>query len=112
MIPQCLATKRVRKGIIERYEAGILKDIHVKRFLVNYYDGNPNDMLKGNNKKALLEDYILIHEALVGDDLQVHEFETLYERHYENHCCGQMTCILPRGTEYCEVCGNEYTFDS
>ena len=90
------------------YQSGKLKDSHIKKFLVNYYDGSPHDMIKGSNKQALLEDYILIHEALVGDDLRKHEFKELYTRHENEHCCGQAIETLPNGNNYCEVCGTEY----
>lgn len=65
-------------------------------------------MLKGNNKKQLLEDYILINEALVGDDLNKHAFKELYTRHGQQYCCGQAVATLPNGNPYCEVCGTEY----
>lgn len=65
-------------------------------------------MLKGNSKKALLEDFILINEALVGDDLKKHDFKQMYSRHGVPHCCGQAVATLPNGNPYCEVCGSEY----
>lgn len=91
-----------------QYQSGKLKDSHVKKFLTNYYDGSPHDMLKGNNKKQLLEDYILIHEGLVGDDLKKHDFKELYTRHGMKFCCGQSVVKLPTGNLYCEVCGTEH----
>lgn len=90
------------------YQAGKLKDSHVKKFLANYYDGSPYDMLKGSNKQALLEDYILIHEALVGDDLIKHDFKRAYTRNGIRHCCGQANVQLREGVRFCEVCGSEY----
>lgn len=91
-----------------KYQAGKIKDSHIKKFLADYYDGSPHDMLKGSNKKALLEDFILINEALVGDDLKSHPFKQLYKRHGLNHCCGQLVATLPNGNDFCEVCGTEY----
>lgn len=100
--------KSVRGSIMVQYQAGKLKDVHIKKFLANYYDGNPNDMLKGSNKQQLLEDYILIHEAMVGDDLVNHDFKEKYLRHNIPHCCGSMLNKLPNNNHYCEVCGTEY----
>ena len=107
-IEKCEAFRKIRGHIKMEYSCGNLKDVHIKKFLKDYYDGSPHDMLKGSNKMALLEDYILIHEALVGDDLQVHGFKTLYKRHNLDHCCGTMNEILPNGKSFCEVCGSEY----
>lgn len=107
-IAECDAFKLIRKDIEMDYERGLIKDSNIKKFLAKYYNGSPHDMLKGNNKKALLEDYILIHEAFVGDDLKEHGFSILYTRHGKQHCCGNLVVKLPNGNLFCEICGTEH----
>lgn len=100
--------KQVRIDLKAQYSSGKLKDSHIKKFLKNYYDGNPNT-LKGVSKEDLLEDYIITHERLVGDDLVKHELNTLYERNGRKHCCGkELNKSLRVGYPFCEICGTEY----
>ena len=99
----------VKNDIDSKYKSGKLKDSHIKKFLTNYYDGNPNDVVKGSNKKAMLDTYIMIHQDLVGDDLKLHAVNEVYSRNGKNYCCGKrLYKTLRKGHPFCEICGTEY----
>lgn len=75
----------------------------------NYYEGNPTmECPKGCKATCLLDCYIEIHQALVGDDSKQHKFKELYSRDAHYHCCGKPIEVLSSGSMYCTVCGNEY----
>lgn len=103
------AMDKIRNDISVNYKSGKLKDSHIKKFLTNYYDGNPNDVVKGSNKTSMLETYVMIQQDLVGDDLKQHAVNTVYERNGKKYCCGKrLYKQLRKGYPYCEICGTEY----
>ena len=102
-------TLEIKKDIVARYQSGKLKDSHIKKFLKNYYDGNPvNECPTGCNSTCMLDCYIEIHQALVSDYGEKLNFKEPYIRDGERFCCGMELQKLTNGNRYCEVCGAEY----
>jgi hypothetical protein len=86
-----------------------LKDVHIKKFLTKYYEGNPvMTCPTGCKADCQLDCYIDIHKALIDDEGKVVEFETPYVRDGIHHCCGLEMESLDNGNIYCTVCGSEY----
>lgn len=102
-------TKEIEDEIRVKYKSGKLKDSHIKKFLKDYYDGNPsNTCPNGCSKDCLLNCYIEIQQALVSDYGERLHFKEPYIRDGANYCCGMEQAELPNGSKYCEVCGTEY----
>lgn len=103
------AMDKIEKDIRAKYKAKKLKDATIKKFVNNYYDGDPD--LSDLDKEEMLEEYIDIQKHLVDDDGEVHDMKEPYERNGENYCCGAK--LVPgkgkkKGILICEVCGEEY----
>lgn len=91
------------------YKSSKLKDATIKKFLNNYYEGDPDCKdCKGCNKEEALECYIAIQKRMVDDEGNVTKFEEYYDRNEVGFCCGKELGELENGNLYCEICGTEF----
>ena len=101
------AEEEIEKSIRSQYSSKKLKDAKIKNFLAKYNEGNPDFDPKAFDKEEALEEYIKIHKALVDDDGEAFDLESVYIRNNQDYCCGK--ALEEDGdTLYCEVCGSEY----
>lgn len=98
----------VEADILAKYKAKKLKDVQIKKFLTDYYDGNPKKLAKNLTAKQLLDRYIEIHVNLVDDDGEVNEMEDAYLRGGKYFCCGAKMKELDNGNLLCEISGQEF----
>jgi hypothetical protein len=98
----------VKNSINALHKKGKLSDKSLKDFMKQYYDGDPtSDCPNGCKGNCLLDCYIDIHQSLIGDDGDIHDFKTKYTRDNAYHCCGKHLVKL-KDNLYCTVCSNEY----
>lgn len=110
--PIALKEKEVEDKIRADYKAKKLKDTEIKKFLKNYYEGDPDCAdCKGCSKEEILQCYIDIHKNLVDDDAEVNEMEDAYMREGDVYCCGHACQMLENGNAYCEICASEYEME-
>lgn len=100
----------VEKEIKENYESKKLKDTVIKKFLKEYYEGDPDckDCSVGCTKEEALQCYIDLKKNFVDDEGDVHAESEPYYRDNEVFCCGHECSKLDNGNLYCEICGEEY----
>lgn len=103
------AEEKVEAEIRKQYKDGKLKSNTIKKFLNNYYKGDPDCKdCKGCNKEEQLDCYIDVKKAFIDDDGDTHKEEDIYARDDKDYCCGQELKKLENGNSVCEICGTEY----
>ena len=98
--------KKIKAKLEQQYEQGSLKDGTMKKFLRNYYNGDPTGIGFSGKKDDLLTEYMHVHLSMIDDEGNVRDFEEPYYRDKKLHCCGRVMEPL-EGINYCTVCGIE-----
>ena len=102
---------KIENELRTNYANKKLKDTEMKKFLKNYYEGDPDCAdCKGCSKEEVLQCYIDIKTSFVDDDgnrIDPEEKEA-YIRDGEVYCCGKPCQMLENGHYMCEICGSEF----
>lgn len=107
------AEAKLEKDLRAKIKAGKIKEPAMKKFLQEYYDGDPDcKYCNGEcSKEERIECYIKIQKRFIDDECETHEASDPYTRGEEEFCCGKkLVAGKKKGTFVCEVCGEEYKF--
>ena len=107
------AEAEVEEDLRAKIKAGKIKEPAMKKFLQEYYDGDPDcKYCNGEcSKEERIECFIKIKKRFVDDECEVHEASDPYTRGDVDFCCGKkLVAGKKKGTFICEVCGEEYKF--